>query len=394
MSLLALLAALALASAVAPASALVGCASNDACSLLGACIGGACVCDGGWKGPDCAAADLLPYDPAAATGYVNSTAASWGGHPLPDPETPGLWTLLVSEMALGCPLWLFENNSFVARAQSTSGPGGPYTHVGTALPPFAHSVQAIGPTADGFFVLYFIGAPAPAAVIDCAAGGVPSHYVHPNPPSMNVLSVAWARSLAGPWAHRPLFAPNASAPQDAWDCAKTNPAPALLANGTVLLAFRSTACAGGGTGEYLGLARAAHWNATAYAVAPAPVVAPGAGTGSHEDPFLFEDARGALHIISHNQGKGNVCGRPTQSCGAHLFSGDGGASWAVSATPVYDLLQLANGSSILPATRQRPQLVLDPARRPLWLFNGAALSGRGNGDLSVLTHTLAFQFAA
>ena len=191
-----------------------------------------------------------------------------------------------------------------------------------------------------------------------------------------------------------MFAPNASAPQDAWDCQLTNPAPALLANGSVLLAFRSTACAGGSTGEYLGLARAKHWNATAYDVAPQPIVAPSAGTGSHEDPFLFEDARGALHIVSHNQGPGNVCARAgSQSCGAHLFSGDGGGSWRVSAAPVYDLLLLTNGSSILPATRQRPQLVLEDAtKRPLWLFNGAALYGRGNGDLTHLTHTLAFQF--
>ena len=372
--------ALAAASLVAAAAA-GACVTDADCSLLGVCQqpAGVCACDAGWAGPDCARADLLPYDVDAATGYVNASAASWGGHPLPDPAAPGRWTLLVSEMALGCPLWLFENNSFVARAVSTTGPGGPYVHVDTVLAPYAHSVQAVGPTADGFYVMFFIGAPAPAAVIDCAAHGVPPHYVHPNPPSMNVLSIAWATSLAGPWAHRPLFYPNASAPSWGWDCGKTNPAPALLANGTLLLAFRSTACKGGQPGEYIGLATARHWNDTAYAVLPQPVVAPDAGTGSHEDPFLFEDARGALHVVTHNQGAGNVCRRTgTQSCGAHLFSGDGGRSWAVSASPVYDLLQLANGSSILPATRQRPQLVLDAASRaPLWLFNGAALTGRG-----------------
>ena len=384
--------------ALAAAAAVVAtraCASDADCSLLGVCVAAACACDAGWAGDDCARADLLPYDPATATGYVNATSASWGGHPLPDPTAPGRWTLLVSEMAKGCPLWLFENNSFVARAVSTTGPGGPFAHVDTVEAPFAHSVQAVGPTADGFYVMFFIGAPAPAAVIDCAASGVPPHYVHPNPPSMNVLSIAWSPSLAGPWAHRPLFAPNASAPQDAWDCAKTNPAPALLADGSLLLAFRSTACAAGPNGEFLGLASAPHWNGT-YAVAPQPVVAPSGGTGSHEDPFLFEDARGALHIISHNQGPGNVCNRSrTQACGAHLFAPRGGGAWRVSASPVYDLLALADGSAILPATRQRPQLVLDAASRaPLWLFNGAALYGSGNADLVHLTHTLAFEFRA
>ena len=352
------------------------------------------MCTPGWAGVDCARADLLPFDPSDQTGYVNESAASWGGHPLPDPAVAGRWWLLVSEMASGCPLWLFENNSYVARAVSDAGPGGPYRHVDTVRAPFSHSVQAIGPTPDGFYVLYFIGLPDSAAVIDCAANGVPPHYVHPNPPSMNVLSVAWARSLAGPWASRPLFSPNASAPS-AWDCAKTNPAPLLLSNGTVLLAFRSTPCPGGGGngGEYLGLASASHWNTTIYSVRGAPAVAPSDGTGYHEDPCLFEDARGRLHMISHNQGPNNVCNRTgSQSCGAHLYSRDG-SSWAVSKSAVYDLLELKNGTAILPATRQRPQLVLDAATRaPLWLFNGAMLVGKGNGDLAHFTHTLAFQF--
>ena len=371
-----------------------GCATEENCSLLGDCVAGACVCSPGWAGPDCARADLLPYDPDGNAGYVNESAASWGGHPLPDPSVEGRWWLLVSEMASGCPLWLFENNSFVARAVSNTGAGGPYRHVDTARIPFSHSVQAIGPTADGFFVLFYIGLPDLGAVINCAAHGVPPHYVHPNPPSMNVLSIAWARSLAGPWASRPLFVPNASAPS-AWDCAKTNPAPLLLTNGTVLLAFRSTPCDGGGGngGEYLGIASATHWNATAYKVSDSPVVAPSDGSGFHEDPCLFDDALGRLHIVSHNQGPGNVCNRTgSQSCGAHLWSRDG-SRWVVSASPVYDLLELSNGSSILPATRQRPQLVLDNVTRaPLWLFNGAALVGRGNSDLAHLTHTLAFQF--
>jgi hypothetical protein len=114
------------------------CTSNYNCSLLGVCAAGVCVCDPGWEGPDCGAAALLPYDPnGAGTGYVNATAASWGGHPLPDPSVEGRWWLLVSEMARGCPLWLFENNSFVARAVSDAGPGGPYRHVDAARAPFS-----------------------------------------------------------------------------------------------------------------------------------------------------------------------------------------------------------------------------------------------------------------
>ena len=378
-------------------AAIAPCTSARDCSLLGECVVGACMCDVGWAGVDCGGADLLPFNASAGQGYVNASAASWGGIPMPDSEVAGRWVLLVSEMALGCPLQLFQNNSYIVRAISETGPGGPFRHLDTVLPPLSFSVQAIGPTADGYYVFYFLGAPNLGAVIDCAAHGVPPGYVHPYPPSMFVLSLAWSRSLAGPWATRTLFGANASASPSGgggWDCGKTNPSPTLLANGTVILAFRSVACSGGSPGEYLGLASAPHWNATTYDTLALPVVAPTDGTGSHEDPFLWEDARGNLHIISHNQGRGNVCNRSSQACGAHLFSGDGGNSWDVSATPAYDLLLLANGTRMLPATRQRPGLVLDPvSRAPLWLFNGMALVGTGNGDLTQLTHTHAMQFA-
>ena len=43
-------------------------------------------------------------------------------------------------------------------------------------------------------------------------------------------------------------------------------------------------------------------------------------------------------------------------------------------------------------TRQRPQLIFDPATgQPTTLFNGASFEG-GNSDLQDLTHTLAFRF--
>ena len=82
------LVALALATATAAA-----CETDEDCSLLGTCTATApqaggekhCHCDAGWRGDDCGEADLLPLDPAQ--GYVNSSAASWGG-PSPSPRPP------------------------------------------------------------------------------------------------------------------------------------------------------------------------------------------------------------------------------------------------------------------------------------------------------------------
>ena len=111
--------------------AAAACRSDDDCSLLGTCTSGTCTCDPGWVGPDCGQADLLPF---AGTGYINPSAASWGGRPV---YSEGAWHLFATEIAHRCPLILFMNDSTVVRAEAAS-PLGPYTRKETVLPPFHH----------------------------------------------------------------------------------------------------------------------------------------------------------------------------------------------------------------------------------------------------------------
>ena len=87
----------------------------------------------------------------------------------------------------------------------------------------------------------------------------------------------------------------------------------------------------------------------------APLVSPRDGRGDHEDPFLWQDRRGHFHLLTHNQGEGNVCGARAAgaTCGAHLYSRDS-YTWAVGREPVYTAsVALANGSLRAFATRQR-----------------------------------------
>ncbi len=57
------------------------CTSNLDCSLLGQCQpDGSCQCKAGWTGDSCARANLLPLN--VSLGYQNQTAASWGGRAL------------------------------------------------------------------------------------------------------------------------------------------------------------------------------------------------------------------------------------------------------------------------------------------------------------------------
>ena len=138
------------------------CSSDEDCSLLGACSAstGKCICDPGWAGADCARADLLPHRPA--DGYINHSAASWGGRPI---LFGGKWNLFATEIARRCPLILFMNNSMVIRA-TASDAAGPYTHQEVVLPMFHHNPTAVGPTPDGYFLIFSIGTDDPEP-IDC-----------------------------------------------------------------------------------------------------------------------------------------------------------------------------------------------------------------------------------
>ena len=137
------------------------CHTDDDCSLLGICdvATGLCDCDPGWHGKDCGVGIFDDYDDVNHLGYVNHSAASWGGRPL---FINGKWQLFATEIANHCPLILFMNNSMVIRAESTTdSAAGPYAHAGVVRLPFAHNPTAIGPTPDGYYLVYLIGGVSP-----------------------------------------------------------------------------------------------------------------------------------------------------------------------------------------------------------------------------------------
>ena len=257
------------------------CATDDDCSLLGVCSSnGTCACDPGWGGADCGVARLRDYDDVAHLGYVNASAASWGGRPL---RVGGTWQLFATEIAAQCPLILFMNNSRVIRAESTTGSAaGPYAHRGVVRAAFAHNPTAVGPTPDGYYLVFSIGGAAagsarpnpPSWLLDCAApAGLPPCAArdqcrsHGTPAANGQVVLSYASDpVRGPWVHRvvlPIGGNSTTPPGDpgAWNCKHNNPSARVdPRTGAVTLMYHGSACDGSSKGERLGLADAAHWN--------------------------------------------------------------------------------------------------------------------------------------
>jgi hypothetical protein len=107
-----------------------------------------------------------------------------------------------------------------------------------------------------------------------------------------------------------------------------------------------------------------------------------AHTPFDEDPYLWQDARGGLHALTHRQPNGTHCptGANPSDCdcaGGHMYAQALTGPWYVDLAVVYNCsLRVAGGARAQLSARQRPTLLL-PARGggqpacPL-LFTGAS----------------------
>lgn len=178
------------------------------------------------------------------------------------------------------------------------------------------------------------------------------------------LVTAHSKSLAGPWEVAPLNI------TDQWRserlyCTHTNPAPAVLPNGTVVLAFNAGYCNGGL--ETIGLATAPHWSGPYTLLDPAPVLGCDASPHKSEDPFLWKSGRG-WHLLVHNQ-------QGPEGVSAYAYSPDA-RNWTLSPnTPYTTRVDYADGTSETLGRCERPQLLFGADGAPTYLINGAEPRG-------------------
>ena len=95
--------------------------------------------------------------------------------------------LFASQFVRDCPLSKWLHNSVVVRATSDNA-AGPYTLAETVFAPFHHNPTVVGPTPDGYYLLFAIGEFNASNIVDCSSGVTPEP---PSPPGCAVAQCPW-----------------------------------------------------------------------------------------------------------------------------------------------------------------------------------------------------------
>jgi hypothetical protein len=343
-------------------------------------VGGACACDAPWHGASCGllrrGRTRVPGGGIYGYAAPNATT-SWGGNAIAE-STNGTvtWHLYASEMAgRDCGLHVWGSQSTVVHATAPTVEG-PYTRRATVVGAEAHNPQAI--VVNGSWYLFHIGegdsggtpkdcnettatttttatatASATASAGGNGSGGGGSGGGGGGGGGGSTLHVA--TSPYGP------FSPVVGEGEAPSGC--NNPSPVLHPNGTLFL-FCKWSIRASASGSPRG-----PWG-PATAVRP-----PNTAARTWEDPFLWIDARGHFHVLSHTW---SALPYPSNAISAHAFSADGGAgsSWTFSAVEPYgNVIEHEDGTAQRFATLERPKLLFTDAARPhtpTHLINGAS----------------------
>jgi hypothetical protein len=341
-----------------------------ACNLNGVLLkNGSCACDAAWGGENCTTLRVLPTN--ASSGLIDADArgvhlSTWGGSVLVD-ET-GTWHMWAARMTNNCGIGAWLSNSEVVHAFADS-PTGSFAVDAVVWPIWAHEPTVVrAPT--GEYVMYWTGNngsgvlanPGGQVCASCVDGSTPPscrtgrNWSVPLPTYMS-----WAAGPRGPWAP-PALIPSVQPLLD------TNLAGVILENGTFVGLWRDNSGKDPGPSA-LHRCTAAHWRD------PAAYVEDGAFQLNEEDPTVWADARGGLHVLTH-----------AGCMGRHGFSADGGVSWQYAqegnGIAFGCGVELENGTVVKTRRRERPHAVVDAAGRLVAVTSAVQPvdGGGANGD--------------
>lgn len=339
-----------------------------------------CACLPGWAAPDCRTLELLTapaltavsqtyYYPSDANGPYRDN--SWGIRMLPG-DGDGLLHGYMTELSSNCSLSSYGTSSRVLHVVAQAGEAGvmgPWQVVGVALEHFAHN-PAIARDIDGAWLLYHIGSALPNCTITCR-GNAPPVTNGTCTGSGHGTSVARATSPYGPWERVTYILPDN----------ETNPSPLVLPNGTIVLTARRW------TGDVPLYISTTGWTGPYVKTVLPLAVLPDVGdaksgntTFFDEDPYLYINALGYAHMLTHREPAGGGCsatGPTPDDCrcaGGHLMAPSINGHWYADPQSIYNCtvqVQSAGTDETRPDGAVQ-SLQLHARQRPFLYFQGGS----------------------
>lgn len=349
------------------------CGSDEDCNLNGVCnpFSRTCVCDPGWTAADCGQLDLLPATRGTGYNLTGSGTSSWGSKIIQDPVERGLYHLFAAEFQDGCGLDYWSPFSRIIRAESRTGPEGPYKFAAQVVGSFAHNPTVVYSPADNLYLLYAIGC---SVSLPSTCQG-PSFSCGPGNDINGESGISvWSSHDLRTWtAHGQVFQ-GFDTPQDLWDADTTNPTPfplysPLNPTSEILLGYRGCSynCESGI--EQISVASAPHFTGPYTRVHSSyPIF-----NESNEDPFIWRDKRSNYHLLLHSlEPNGGFGSGP--NVGRHAYARHWEGPWTFNNNTLAFTtnVEYTDGTTIDFYRRERPQLFFsdDGQMRPLYLTTG------------------------
>ncbi|EGR47125.1 uncharacterized protein TRIREDRAFT_109392 [Trichoderma reesei QM6a] len=375
-----------LLSALSVALSHQACVSDDDCSLNGVCSRtGACKCDPAWTGDDCGALDVRP---AKRNGGYNMTAegtSSWCSKIVQDPWDRGLHHLFASEFTHGCGLDYWAPYSRIIRAESRTGPAGPYRFAAEVMGAFAHNPTVVYSPADKEWLLYYIGCPTQVSdtcqsqSFTCGPGndlngesGVSvlssrdlRHWDFKGQVMQGDNSTDWDADVTNPTAF-PLYTSSSCGREASAAAAEHGHCPGHT--DAMLLVYRGCPFNCGGS-ELINVAVSETGYKGPYTkIEPDPIF-----SDPNEDPFVWRDKRGNFHMLLHSLEPDGGFGWGPQ-VGRHAWARNYTGPWTFgNKTLAFGTeVQYDDGTTIDFFRRERPELFFseDGEMTPLLLTTG------------------------